>query len=324
MRQGWSGKRKAERRSLRLKASITFYNDLPPLEVMVLDFSSTGARIEFPDAESYPEEFQLNIPARDEQRIARVRWRRDLQAGLEFMTTRSEESLASVFERVGALERRFALIESADPAREGQGETSPVLMRLGELEARLAEIEPAESGKPEVLARLEALEQRLLEQVAAPVPAPALAPEIEDRLTRLEWRLDEIANDLQAPSPGPELARQILYLGERLATLETDWRKAPKPAAAPIAVTAEDVGVPVDRERWGADFSQLSRRMERVEEDLRGAIERVTDLQAAEIAAEAPPAAAPDDLDLRRQVADLKASMEALILALSLGLGRAA
>jgi hypothetical protein len=302
--------------------------------VCVLDFSSTGARIEFPDAEAYPEEFQLNIPARDEQRIARVRWRRDLQAGLEFMETRSEESLASVFERLGALERRFALIESADPAREAQGETSPVLQRLNELEARLVEIEAAEpvtpevSATPEILARLEALELRLADPslAAAPLASAVIDPQHEDRLTRLEWRFDEISNDLQAPSPGPELARQILYFGERLAALESDWRKAPKAMpeiAAPTARVQSDTAPDVD-ERFRAEFGPLADRLDRVEEDLRGAIERVTDLQAAEIAAGAHALSPQEDGDLRRQVAELKASMEALILALSLGLGRAA
>jgi hypothetical protein len=165
--------------------------------------------------------------------------------------------------------------------------------------------------------------------------------DIHDRLTRFEWRLDELTNDLQsrtitspAAAPAldqtPELARQVLYFGERLAGLEAAFQERSfRQFDEPLATANID-----DREHehlvevLSGTITRLAARVEQIGRD-------VQRLQA-EASAPAPESVAPAvrlvsetgtthaDEDLRKDVASLKASVETLILAISMGLGRAA
>ena len=366
MSKDWVGRRKAERATLMLKAWVTFFDDeLPAVEASVIDISKTGAKIEFLSPGPYPDEFNLSVPARNTQHIAKVRWQVGNQVGVEFIAARSEDSVDSLVTRVRAMERRFGALESGETGEIDSADLSPVVQRLEEIETRLNAVameqlapvgEPAVSAQAHnaVLERLASLEQRLAELGTQPEPVLSPAepsPEVIERLTRFECRLDELTNDLQsrivAPAPAApavmatpvadttaELARQILYFGERLAGLEAafqerSFQQFDEPLEASKANEEHDHLAEVlsaTMTRLAARVEQIGRDVQRLQADITAPTQQpatpVARLVAEPVVAHS--AATPPDDDVRKDVASLKASVETLILAISMGLGRAA
>jgi hypothetical protein len=277
MAQGWTGKRKATRMTMRMSARAISFDDGRECDVIVLDLSSSGARIETDPENELPEEFRLQLPARGEEHIARVRWRQGAVAGIEFMPARAAHTLESALVRLDAVERRLARFESAPAEMPDACEhQSPILDRIVEIESRLA----------------------------APQPGSAPEQDLGDRLTRIEWRLDELGNDVAALNEaGPDDV--LRRTEERVARLEALVQAQPAPPSP-------------------AGDPDLAGRMAQLEARMRDGLGRLRALEArsAVEAGSQEPAAPPEDLG--RQVAEIRAGMEALVLALSLGLGRAA
>ena len=141
MRQEWVGKRQAPRTSVQLRAQMRFDSERPPVECTINDISLTGARLTVPDAGPYPDEFDIYIPARSETKWARVRWREDLQLGVEFPKGRKgEDGVApAVMSRLTALEARATNEIASDPGRDWSSQ-------IGALEERLAALEDANAA----------------------------------------------------------------------------------------------------------------------------------------------------------------------------------
>ena len=168
-------------------------------------------------------------------------------------------------------------------------------------------------------APLAALEHRLtlLEEAGGARTGGRQEP-LETRITLLEQRFSLLDED-------------VLALSERLDLLETagpssDYHPSSEPSP-PMRIEA--VGSARDEDAHD-DIARLTTRLSEMEGDLRSTVERVSILRATELVSvpdqtSAPAGADPQAVeDLRRELGELRSAVEALVMALSLGLGRQA
>lgn len=180
------------------------------------------------------------------------------------------------------------------------------------------------SGADAVVARLDALERRLatFEEAGASGRPNGRQEPLENRITLLEQRFSLLDED-------------ALALGERVDALESAARAqtetAPVPVTPPAVAPTEPIAPEIEAGRDEAardEIARLTTRLAEMESDLRSTVERVSILRASELVSlhDTPSVQAGADPreveDLRRELGELRAAVEALVMALSLGLGR--
>ena len=109
MRNVWVGKRQASRTTALIRAEIRTGDDKFIGPCIVIDISKSGARARLEGEYTVPEMFALYIPARKETRVCKLRWHRDGEVGIEFI---SAEQITT-FQSVVALELRVKALEQA-------------------------------------------------------------------------------------------------------------------------------------------------------------------------------------------------------------------
>ena len=190
------------------------------------------------------------------------------------------------------------------------------------MEAERVEGQDANGDAPGEVAHLAALERRLtlLEEAGGTRTGSRQEP-LETRITLLEQRFSLLDED-------------VLALNERLDALEKSG-PALQPAApftlpeflAPPQAVAAD---PVRDEEAHDDIARLTTRLSEMESDLRSTVERVSILRASELVSVHEQSTTSTGADpqaveeLRRELSELRSAVEALVMALSLGLGRQA
>jgi hypothetical protein len=102
------------RRSVRIRTLISgriVYNQKrSSLDCIVRNLSPEGALLRLPDSVSLPEIVELHMPAKQETRLARLRWRQTGSAGLEFVAAEAREvdDPRGIARRMEALEKENA------------------------------------------------------------------------------------------------------------------------------------------------------------------------------------------------------------------------
>lgn len=97
--------RRAERVRALLGAQIVFNNQNSTLDCQVRNISSDGAKLILSSTVALPEEFHLNIPQKGRTFRARLRWRIDETAGVEFLgTEQADRAIEAAHEQIRALE----------------------------------------------------------------------------------------------------------------------------------------------------------------------------------------------------------------------------
>lgn len=275
MRQEWVGKRQAVRTTVQLRAQMRFESGRPPVECTITDISLFGARLTVPDAGPYPDDFDIFIPARSETKWARVRWREDLQLGVEFPKgRRNDESGATtaILSRLAALEKRSEQDAEPLPAFDA----SP---QIGALEARLAALEQRSSlldrdeppSDPEVgNAWLEAM----LERTA----------ELETRCQAIETGMQRNAEQLNGLGTNmADLARKIEGL---MARPEPEPPQEPHQASS-VADAQADPLLLAQAVASGSIETRM-RALEGAATELRGSLQALILLLSAQIARSKP------------------------------------
>lgn len=78
-------RRQAQRLRTYLAGQINFHARCSRLECLVRNMSLNGARLIFPRPAAIPDTFNVAIPQRNEIRRARIIWRNEKEAGIEFV-----------------------------------------------------------------------------------------------------------------------------------------------------------------------------------------------------------------------------------------------
>lgn len=84
MADGMSWRRGSERFPTSLEGRISFDGDASPIDCVMSDLSTTGARLGFRDAAEIPLEFELQIPEAGACARVRLVWTRGAEAGVMF------------------------------------------------------------------------------------------------------------------------------------------------------------------------------------------------------------------------------------------------
>ena len=310
MAVGSVGKRKAERRGCQVKAQVIRPGGGEPIDCMIMDFSSTGARVKLNAPVELPARFKLYIPSRPETKNVLLRWMKGLEFGCEYSTgVADEKTFFELIDRVEKLERAGGAGGGADHSEA----LVQMAIRLEAIEARLATGAPADAahGSSVHADALAALERRVdkatrssedfarrseefvsirLEETEERLRA-LLAPDAAARLARLEALVETGAQnsspmgDVQSGAPDPLIAG-------RLAELEAKLMAMPRQAAA-IDSSALDARIEeIERraeEHAGRIQRFLTTRMDDLESQLISAPAAPTPTRSSEIA----------DLDLR-------------------------
>ena len=310
MAMGSVGKRKAERRGCQVKAQVIRHGGGDPIDCMILDFSSTGARVKLNAPLELPARFKLYIPSRPETKNVLLRWMKGLEFGCEYSTgVADEKTFFELIDRVDKLERAGGAGGGADHSEA----LTQLAMRLEAVEAKLAADAPtASAGSSESDADALATLARRVDEAVKTAEGYArrddghlsnriaeaeerlraqLAPDAAARLARLEALVE--SGGLY-PSPGGEAqsgAPDPLIVG-RIADLEAKLMAMPRPAAA------------IDTSALDARIEEIARRAEeRADRVERFLMTRIDDLESQMISAPAAPAPMRSseiaDLDLR-------------------------
>lgn len=258
MRQQWVGKRQSERSRVQLRAQLRFTDQRPAVECTIIDISSTGARITTPDGCVLPENFNVFIHARNETKLARLRWSAKSMFGVEFLT---REGLGvDVVERLVRLENRLSQIaveqqpvgEQRQSDRSGAPLTSasqPHAEALSALEERIAIIDQTAA------LQTSKVEQALFELASG---LGGRLDRIEARLSSLEGRDDQIEH--------------------RLAGLDL---RLEQNDVADVARTDNGAPRPGEGGSDSSDFEPRLRALEEVMVDLRSSLRILMSLTAA-------------------------------------------
>ncbi len=99
-----------------IKGRIYFNNRLSSMDCIVRDVTDAGARLEFSDAVTLPEIFELHVPSKDENFQAQIKWRSGSQIGVawtqglapSWIDSRSAEH--PIADRLAKLEHEVALL----------------------------------------------------------------------------------------------------------------------------------------------------------------------------------------------------------------------
>ena len=81
-----SESRKSERARSILGAQIIFNNRNSTIDCQIRNISRTGAKLMLSDSVTLPEEFDIDVPQKGRVYRARLCWRDDRSAGIEFVT----------------------------------------------------------------------------------------------------------------------------------------------------------------------------------------------------------------------------------------------
>jgi hypothetical protein len=105
-------RRKAPRKKSFLKGTVYYNHRHSSAACTIRDLSDYGARLEFPSPITLPDPVELEIPTREQNLRARIRWRKDNEVGVSFEESESEgmTELAGggeITQRVAALEREM-------------------------------------------------------------------------------------------------------------------------------------------------------------------------------------------------------------------------
>lgn len=84
MADGMSWRRASERFPTYLEGRITFDDDTSPIDCIMSDISTTGARIGLTQAAEIPLEFELQIPEQGARAKVRLVWCTGREAGVVF------------------------------------------------------------------------------------------------------------------------------------------------------------------------------------------------------------------------------------------------
>lgn len=120
--------RRAERVRTLLGAQIVFNHQNSTLDCQIRNISSDGAKLIVSSMVALPEEFSLSIPQKGRAYRARLRWRIDDTAGVEFLDSENAERAAE---------------PSSDRMRSLETENEALRQKINELTARLAQLEHA-------------------------------------------------------------------------------------------------------------------------------------------------------------------------------------
>lgn len=95
-----------------LKGRIVFSNKATSVDCVVRNISDTGAKLHVSESVTIPEQFELYIPQRDETLRARLKWRREDEVGVAFLTAgKVDEPSPDVSARLRELEAENALLK---------------------------------------------------------------------------------------------------------------------------------------------------------------------------------------------------------------------
>jgi hypothetical protein len=78
-------RRKFQRLRTYIKGQIAFNNHCSTLDCLVRNMSENGARIVFPGGVPLPDEFDMALHGKNENRRARMIWRSQTEAGVAFL-----------------------------------------------------------------------------------------------------------------------------------------------------------------------------------------------------------------------------------------------
>ena len=96
-----------EARKRIFKAGIASYQeDLLTTNCVVRDINETGAKLRFDEGAFVPESFALCIPVDGTKRDCEVKWRRDLDVGVNFVSEVEEDSRTG---RIQALDVKYVV-----------------------------------------------------------------------------------------------------------------------------------------------------------------------------------------------------------------------
>lgn len=298
MAMGSVGKRKAERRGCQVKAQVIRPDGSDPIECMILDFSSTGARVKLNAQAELPARFKLYIPSRPETKQVLLRWTKGLEFGCEYSTgVADEKTFFELIDRVVKLEKAGGAGGGADSSEA----LAAMAARLEAIEAKLAveetPAEPAEASEVDADA-LAALQRRVDKSIKT---AESYAKRSEQYLTTRIEETEERLRALLAPDVAARLARlEALAESGALSPSASDDATSSAPDARIVSRIAdlEAKLMSMQRPTAGVDTSALDARIEQVArraEERADRVERflmarVDDLEAQMISAPAAPA----------------------------------
>lgn len=111
-------RRKSQRGQTYLGGQIVFNGRASTLDCLIRNFSSEGAKISFGDGVALPLEIEVTIHRRAETRRARIVWRNETQAGIQFIRSASEN---------------FVSLDAARQIRKLEAERDALTRRVAEL-----------------------------------------------------------------------------------------------------------------------------------------------------------------------------------------------
>lgn len=298
MAMGSVGKRKAERRGCQVKAQVIRPDGSDPIECLILDFSSTGARVKLNAQAELPARFKLYIPSRPETKQVLLRWTKGLEFGCEYSTgVADEKTFFELIDRVVKLEKAGGAGGSTDNSEA----FAAMAARLDAIEAKLAveetPAEPAEASEVDADA-LAALQRRVDKSIKT---AESYAKRSEQYLTTRIDETEERLRALLAPDAAARLARlEALAESGALSPSTADGATSSAPDARIVSriadleaklMSTQRPAAGVDTSALDARIEQVARRAEeRTDRVERFLMTRVDDLEAQMISAPAAPA----------------------------------
>ena len=244
---GSVGKRKAERRGCQVKAQVIRPDGSDPIDCLILDFSATGARVKLNAQAELPARFKLYIPSRPETKSVILRWTKGLEFGVEYSTGVADEktffelidrvaklekaggsgddadALAELARRIEALESRLQSAPDALPAEEGCAAD----IDEGAVAALRRQIDKVSKAAEGGVKRSEQFLSTRMDQTEERLRA-LLAPDVAERLARLEAMVEAGALAQPAPSPEADAGGPDPRIVSRIADLEAKLMSAPR------------------------------------------------------------------------------------------------
>ena len=287
------GKRKAERRGCQVKAQIIRPGASEPIDCLIIDFSSTGARVKLNAQVELPARFKLYIPSRPETKNVLLRWVKGLEFGCEYSTgVADEKTFFELIDRVAKLERAGGTVGDADALAD-------LVRRIEALEAQPQASVADNSAGGEMADDAAAMLYLRIDKVAKTAESYAARTEqfLADRVDETEGRLRElIAPDLAArlarlealaeagalapspvdsdPMPGGPDPRIV----NRIADLEARFMSMARPSGE-----ADSSALPLRLEQVSRHAEERAERIERF------LMARIDDIETQLIAAPAAP-----------------------------------
>ncbi len=102
--------RKTERSRAILGATVIYNNKNSTVECQIRNISKTGARLSISDTVSLPEEFDIEVPQKGKTYRARLCWRDESSAGIEFVLEAAASPAPGLQGRVAELEAENAAL----------------------------------------------------------------------------------------------------------------------------------------------------------------------------------------------------------------------